>query len=598
MKRQDLSSARNPDLRASLAAMRRAGDSARKTAVQTDTEVVLVRGGAPVQVPAARLRNEGVSGETSFTLRNRNPDVLSCIANLSNDEVFTPPEFANRMLDTLATAWAVDNDGANIWADSTVTFLDPCTKSGVFLREITKRLIVGLAAEMPDLQERVEHILTEQVFGIGITQLTALLARRSLYCSKHATGEHSVVSSFDSDDGNVWFKRAEHSWLGDRCKLCGASRDALERGAAFESYAYPFIHTDNVKTFVAEIFGDYMQFDVIIGNPPYQLGDGGGGGGASATPIYNLFVQAALALEPRYAAMITPSRWFSGGKGLDDFRDKMLRDDRFAKLVDYPQLYDVFPGVKIRGGLSYWLWGRDHSGGCEVTTMIGDQIIGEPVIRNLDAYDVLVRRNEAVRILDKVTGLRIGGQPEASLGDQVSARKPFGLTNQRGRANPQGLQNPVLIYGNQQTSYLERSIITNNDAWVDCWKVLLVKAHGTSGRDDVTILGEPVVAAPGSACTETYLVIGTYGSEDEARNVAALMRTRFVRFLVSLRKITQNITRESYRFVPLLATDRIWSDRDLYDRYGISQAEVEFIESLIAERPANEVRLGEEAADE
>jgi site-specific DNA-methyltransferase (adenine-specific) len=331
-----------------------------------------------------------------------------------------------------------------------------------------------------------------------------------------------------------------------------------------------------------------MQFDVIIGNPPYQLGDGGGGGGASATPIYNKFVEAALSLEPRYVAMITPSRWFSGGKGLEEFRDRMLRDSHFVKLVDFPQLYDVFPGVKIRGGVSYWLWGRDHNGGCEVVTMIGNEIIGEPVVRKLDAYDVLVRRNEAVRILDKVAGYRINGKYETSLGGQVSARKPFGLTNQRGKATPSGVKNPVLIYGNQQTSYLGRSAITSNDGWVDKWKVLLVKAHGTSGRDDVTILGEPVLAGPGSACTETYLVIGVFDSEALARNLAAYMRTRFVRFLVSLRKITQNITRDSYSFVPLLPMNRIWTDEDLYKRYGITSSQTAFIKSLISDRPSND----------
>ncbi len=483
-------------------------------------------------------------GETAgFLLRGRNPDVLTCIANLSNDEVFTPPELANTMLDMLAEAWAASKQGANIWADKTVTFLDPVTKTGVFLREITKRLVEGLSDEIPDLDERVDHILTEQVFGIGITHLTSLLTRRSLYCSKDATGPHSVARSFVDSDGNIWFERMEHTWVDGRCHYCGASQQVLDRGEGFETHAYAFVHTDDIEARIAELFGGDMQFDVIIGNPPYQLGDGGGGGGASATPIYNLFVEAALSLDPRYAVMITPSRWFSGGKGLDAFRDRMLGDHRFMKLVDFPQLYDVFPGVKIRGGVSYWLWGRDHDGGCEITTMIGSEIIGEPVVRNLDAYDVLVRRNEAVRILDKVAHFREDGQPEPSLGDQVSARKPFGLTNQLGKSTSAGLKDPVLVYGNQQTSYLERSAITTNVGWVDEWKVLLVKAHGTSGRDDVTILGEPVVAAPGSACTETYLVIGVCASESEARNLASYMRTRFVRFLVSLRKLTQNITR-------------------------------------------------------
>jgi site-specific DNA-methyltransferase (adenine-specific) len=539
-----------------------------------------------------------MSTQAAFALRGRNPDVLTCIANLSNDEVFTPPELANRMLDTLAEAWAADHGGANLWADKTVRFLDPCTKSGVFLREITSRLTQGLADEMPDLEQRVDHILTQQVYGIGITHLTSLLARRSVYCSKHANGRHSIARSFASDDGNIWFERMEHTWHNGRCAYCGASQTTLDRGEGLETHAYALIHTDNIKTRVADLFGGDMQFDVIIGNPPYQLSDGGGGGGASATPIYNLFVEAALSLEPRYAVMITPSRWFSGGKGLDDFRDRMLRDHHFVKLVDFPQLYDVFPGVKIRGGISYWLWSREHKGGCEIVTMIGNEIVGKPTVRKLDAYDVLVRRNEAVRILDKVASYRVNGELEPRLGDQVSARKPFGLTNQRGKANPTGMKNPVLVYGNQQTSYLERSVITSNVSWVDQWKVLLVKAHGTSGRDDVTILGEPVVAGPGTACTETYLVIGICVNEAEARNLAAYMRTRFVRFLVSLRKITQNITRDSYKFVPLLPMDRLWTDEDLYKRYGITSDQIAFIESLIEERPSDESDDSAEEHDE
>ena len=233
--------------------------------------------------------------QAGFQLRNRNPDVLTCIANLSNDEVFTPPEFANRMLDLIAEAWAADHDGANIWADSTLTYLDPFTKSGVFLREITKRLIEGLAGEFPDLQQRVDHILTKQVFGIGITQLTSLIARRSLYCSKWANGEHSIVSSFESSDGNIWFEPMGHTWVGatefvetadaqgkpikrgtnGRCSYCGASQRSLGRDDGLETHAYAFIHTDDIKARVAELFGDDMQFDVIIGNPPYQLDDGG-----------------------------------------------------------------------------------------------------------------------------------------------------------------------------------------------------------------------------------------------------------------------------------------------------------------------------------
>jgi site-specific DNA-methyltransferase (adenine-specific) len=264
--------------------------------------------------------------QVSFTLRGRNPDVLTCIANLSNDEVFTPPELAGRMLDMLAEAWAADHGGADLWADKTVRFLDPFTKSGVFLREITSRLTEGLAQHMPDLQERVNHILTQQVFGIGITRLTSLLARRSVYCSKYANGAHSIATSFDSDAGNIWFERTEHTWADGKCTFCGASQAAMDRGADLETHAYAFIHTDNIKTRMTELFGGPMQFDVIVGNPPYQLDDGGFG--ASAMPIYNRFVQQAKALEPRFLTMVIPSRWLFGGRGLDEFRREMLNDNR------------------------------------------------------------------------------------------------------------------------------------------------------------------------------------------------------------------------------------------------------------------------------
>lgn len=531
-----------------------------------------------------------MSAQVSFSLRGRNPDVLTCIANLSNDEVFTPPEFANRMLDTLAEAWAANNGGADLWANSSVKFLDPCTKSGVFLREITSRLAKGLAAQIPDLQKRVDHILTKQVFGIAITKITSLLARRSVYCSKHAKGEHSIAKGFASDAGNIWFERAEHTWLDGKCKYCGASQKTLDRGEGLESHAYSFIHSDDIKARIDEMFGGNMQFDVIIGNPPYQLDDGGYG--TSAAPIYQLFVERALDVDPRYAVFVTPSRWMAGGKGLDKYRERMLSDRRIRSIVDYPKLYEGFPGVKIRGGISYFLWDREHNGPCEVQTVWDGQTTGPAVARYLDSFDVLVRRNEAVPILEKVKA-----KSEGTFDRRVSSRKPFGLaTNFRGKPSSVGLKNPVKLFENQRTGWIDRKVISVNPEWVDQWKVLMTAVQGTSAAVETKFLSKPIIAGPSTACTETYLVAGHFDSEIEAANCAQYLRTRFVRFLVSLRKATQHATRNVYSFVPDLPLNREWTDAKLYKRYGLRETEIAFIESQVAEHD-NEL-FDEVAADE
>jgi len=518
-----------------------------------------------------------MNAQAAFSLRGRNPDVLTCIANLSNDEVFTPPEFANRMLDTLAEAWTAGHKGANLWADKTVKFLDPCTKSGVFMREITSRLTRGLADEIPNLKERVDHILTKQVFGIGITYLTSLLARRSVYCSKHANGKHSVAKGFASDKGNIWFERMEHQWIDGKCMFCGASQKALDRGEGFETHAYAFIHTDDIKTRIAELFGGDMQFDVIIGNPPYQLDDGGYG--TSAAPIYQLFVEKALDLDPRYAVFVTPSRWMAGGKGLDKYRERMLSDKRLRKIIDYPKLYEGFPGVKIRGGISYFLWDRNHNGPCEVQTIWDGKPTGPAVARHLDTYDILVRRNEAVPILDKV-----GAKGEPTIDARVSSRKPFGLpTNFRGKSSKAGLSLPVRLFENQRIGWIARKDITTNSKWIDEWKVLMTRVQGTSAAIETKFLSKPIIAEPGTACTETYLVAGHFATELDAMRYAKYLRTRFVRFLVSLRKPTQDAARGVYGFVPDVPLDQEWTDAKLYKRYGLTTEEINFIESQVAE---------------
>lgn len=515
-----------------------------------------------------------MNSQASFRLKGRNPDVLTCIANLSNDEVFTPPEFANQMLDTLAEAWAQDNNGADIWANPDVKFLDPCTKSGVFLREITTRLTKGLENEIPDLQDRVDHILSNQVYGIGITQLTSLMARRSVYCSKFANGEHSIAKTFESEQGNIWFEPTSHTWVKGKCKFCGASQKTLDRADDLESHAYAFIHTEDVKSAVANLFGDDMQFDVIIGNPPYQLADGGHG--VSASPIYQKFVEQAKKLEPRYLSMVIPSRWFGGGKGLSEFRGSMLNDDRLRKLVDYENAGDAFPGVDVAGGVCYFLWNRDQAGICEVVNMAGP-LIEETSQRRLNEFPTFIRQSVAVPIIRKVLS-----KTKDRMSDQVSSRKPFGLPT---NARPDNSGNLTLRWEKGEGPFKRSEVKVGCDI-IDKWKVItsyVAYDHaGNPGKDGKRkVFSKIDILPPNAICTETYLVIGYYESEKEALNLITYMKTVFFRFLVSQFMYSHHLTKSAYEFVPALDMNVEWNDGKLAEYFELNEEETHFMRSKI-----------------
>lgn len=494
---------------------------------------------------------------------NYNPDVLSCLANLSNDEVFTPPEIANRMLDLLPK---------EIWSDSKVKFLDPFCKSGVFLREITKRLLDGLSEEIPDMQERLDHILHYQVYGMAITELTSLVSRRSLYCSKEASSEYSI-SRFDEAAGNIAFHEIQHTWNEStgKCIYCGASRDVYERGEDKESHAYQFIHTDNPK----ELFNN-MKFDVIIGNPPYQLNDGGGRDSA-AIPLYDKFVQKAKQLAPHFLIMIIPARWYTGGRGLDDFRDNMISDTRLKVIHDYPETDDCFPGLNIRGGVCYFLWDSLYHGDCTIINHIKGKMI--EMKRPLkEAYiPLLIRYNQSISIMKKVLKFK-----EVSLGKYVSTSKPFGMrSNFSDFTSIQTEKHSVKLYRFGENGYVAKKIIVKNEKLIDRYKVLVSKASPGGDEYPHSIVSQPIVSEPNSVCTETYLVIKDVDSRIEAENLVSYIKTRFFRFMMSLVKNTQNISKASYTFVPLQDFSHPWTDEMLYRKYNLSSDEIAFIESMI-----------------
>lgn len=513
------------------------------------------------------------------------PDVLSCLANLSNDEVFTPPDVVNQMLDLLPQG---------LFSDPNTTFLDPACKTGVFLREIAKRLLVGLEDKIPDLQERIDHIFHKQLFGIAITELTSLLSRRSLYCSKYPNGPYSITK-FDDAEGNIRYRRINHTWGRDgKCTFCGASKEQWDRGKNLETYAYELIHTNNPE----EILN--MKFDVIISNPPYQMTFGiEGGNSSNAKSIYNLFIDKAAKLNPRYMCMITPSRWMTKtAQGIPDmWIENALHSNQFKVIHDFEDASECFPGVEIKGGVSYFLWEKDYKEKCNY--YFHKSSLQTPIYRcdYLDSKNagIVVRDPQAYSILEKIE--KCEGSYYNNINNNfsglVSAKhffddSKFLTSNWKGYKDKQDSDYNIKYYLNVDRErtfrWISNSQLPKNKETKDLWKVF-IPAAGGSGYDDI-ILGKPFIGEPGSVCSQTFLVIG-YDSKKhnfskiECENIITYIQTKFFRYLVSIKKKTQNGPRGVYQFVPIQDFTHEWTDEMLYEKYSLSNDEINLIENTI-----------------
>ena len=502
-------------------------------------------------------------------------DILNCLANLSSDEVFTSPELANKMLDLLPQ---------ELFSSSKTTFLDPCCKSGVFLREIAKRLLKGLEKEIPDLQKRIDHIMSKQLFGIALTRLTAEMGRRTLYCAKKADGEYSVATCFNDEQGHLRYMRCEHKWENGKCKKCGANQVQYDRNETGENYAYPFIHKS-----INEIFNKNMQFDVIIGNPPYQMDDGGGTGD-SAKPLYHLFVEQAKLLKPKYLIMITPSRWMKGGKGLDDYRQIMRSDTRIRYIFDYEDASKCFQGLHIDGGVSYFLWDSSYNGPVDYCyqSLDGETHRSSRYLK-VDYSDLIVRDPRQISIIRKVSKQRVD-----SFSKIVSTRKPYGIATDlfnapenypQSQLSESPFPNSVKIFGvkgnkggaKRVVGFVSIKFPSQAIDEIRKFKIFFSYAYTTTA----TVPPQPILAKPNEIATETFLRIGPFEKEYEASNCLSYIKTKFFRALLFFNRGQKNASTRTFELIPLQDFSHPWTDEMLYKKYNLDKDEIAFIESMI-----------------
>jgi hypothetical protein len=397
-----------------------------------------------------------------YYLQDAGEDIFEYIPPQSkdNNQIFTPKKVVQQMVDTLETA-----DPAIFKRDNT-TFFDPHMKSGLFIAEIVKRLYRH--SKIQDEHERIKHILTRQVYGFASTKILLAISQQTIASLNYKLWDNFVLQD----------------------------EKRLETG---------------LKGAIMDAWGDNMKFDVIIGNPPYQQSDGGYR--TSASPIYQKFVQQAMSLKPKYLSMIIPARWYSGGKGLDEFRNQMLHDNRLTQIVDYPEASDAFSGVQIKGGVMYFLWNRDNpSDLTKVFTFQKDKIVSEmerPLLEN--GNTTFIRYNQAVSILNKIRA-----KNEPSLSKQISKSKPFGLRSFY-KGKTESFEGSIALHQNAGVGYVAKTEITNNKDLIDKNKVLVPALGSGSDSFPHPILGKPFVVEQNSACTETYIVGGSFDSYEEAK---------------------------------------------------------------------------------
>ena len=539
-------------------------------------------------------------------------DILSLFEALNSHEVFTPPRVARQMLDLLPSG---------IWSDPSIKILDPCTKSGVFLREAFYRLFTQLDGkglyetengdiyDLDDKQQRINHILENMLFGIATSELTSYVARRTLYGVMRANSDKqlSAIEAFEqSSNFHQWTEREKYNFIGrnkfneyfDHNLFCTPEYEGFEQeGNIFypndevkklvmeeddyeiEDKYFPFIEENTKHKKILDIRSGKMKFDVIIGNPPYQKETGGFG--KQAKPIYNLFIELAIKLNPNYITMITPSRWFSGGMGLSSFRAMMMSDKRLSSITDFPNSKDCFPGVSISGGVNYFLWNKLHNDCCSFTSMRNNSATFFKM--KLDDYGVIVRYKESKEIIDAIKSNGF-----SSFSSLVSPINAFDLSSSfRGSESSTG--NDVKILHSKGYGFMSRKDFNSknlSNKLIDKYKVVVSRtvaehANEPSKSGTFKVLAKTLILPPETACTHSYLVVASFDNMSEAESCLSFLQTKFVRFLILQTLTGIDLSSSKFEFVPCVKFDKEFLDVDLYKKYNLTEDSINHIEGMV-----------------
>ena len=479
-------------------------------------------------------------------------DIFEYIPPQANNQIFTPKRVVRMMIDML------EKENPGIFNSTTNTFIDLYMKSGMYITEIVRRIFDQTRDQYPSDTACITHILENQVYGFAPSPILDAITKNYIF-------------GFDDD----MVISQEH----------------------FKEYdTIPAAKDGTLKQEINRLFnpqGGDMKFTAIIGNPPYQLVDGGGTG-SSAVPIYQYFVEDVKKIEPEHLVMIIPSRWFTGGKGLDSFRESMLNDDRLQVLHDFVNPGDCFPNVSIEGGVCYFLWNKGTHSLCRVYSHSSNGntlMIERPLLEK--GADVFIRQNEMVSIVRKVMD-----RHEISFSSIVSPRNPYNFREDFYESK-KVQQDLIKVLGIQEKkraflSFPKSSINRGTDE-LDKYRLYISKADGAAGSIGfpvpARIIGKSEIGNPGTACTETFLRIGPFANKEETLNAQKYMETKFLRALIGARK-GKNMTQSTYSFAPLQdfsnSSDINWSktipeiDQQLYEKYNLSKDEIKFIEEKVA----------------